>query len=192
MDGGILMSGDRGELFDFDPPDSLSRSTFSTLTPKTSTFWEATCVRESASATQEGAFRDLHLNNSFELFQSAHSGRIISMTMLPFFMALACFALTSAQQKGLVLQDDFSALYIDDRLRIVNLVSTQLPLGSFLAPQDNWWSADYVAENINGVIPSLTTLTPCVRANASPSNTLRQQQPIRLRPLLAEIIQNRR
>ena len=82
--------------------------------------------------------------------------------MLPFFlgfMALACFALTSAQQ-GLVLQDDFSALYIDDRLRIVNLVTTKLPLGSFLAPQDNWWSADYVAENINGVLPSLSTLTP--------------------------------
>jgi hypothetical protein len=107
-------------------------------------------------AQRDGAFA-IELN----YFSSAHSGSVVSIMMLPFFLGfivLACFALTSAQQ-GLVLQDDFSALYIDDRLRIVNLVTTKLPLGSFLAPQDNWWSADYVAENINGVLPSLSTLT---------------------------------
>jgi hypothetical protein len=66
-------------------------------------------------------------------------------------IAIVCFAFASAQQ-GLVLQDESSALYIDDQLRIVDLVDPRLPLPSFLAPLNDWWAAEYVFNNINGAI----------------------------------------
>ncbi len=64
-------------------------------------------------------------------------------------IAIACFAFATAQQ-GLVLQDESSALYIDDQLRIVDLIDTRRPLPSFLAPLHDWWAAEYVFNNING------------------------------------------
>ena len=54
-----------------------------------------------------------------------------------------CAGLAFAAQgagQGLVLQDDSSALYVDDELSIVDLIDTQLPLRSFLAPLHVWWS----------------------------------------------------
>jgi hypothetical protein len=70
-----------------------------------------------------------------------------------FLIACVSCALAAAQQ-GLVLQDESSALYIDDQLRIVNLIHTQLPLSSFLAPLHDWWSAEFVANSINGASPA--------------------------------------
>jgi hypothetical protein len=70
-------------------------------------------------------------------------------------LALAGLALASAQQQ-LVLRDDSSALYIDENLRIIDLVDTQLSLRAFLDPLDDWWSADYVLKNSNGMHSTLS------------------------------------
>ncbi len=68
--------------------------------------------------------------------------------LLLFVCAGAAFA---SLQRGLVLQDESSALYIDDQLRIVDLVGTQRPFPSFLTPLSDWWTVEYVARNISGV-----------------------------------------
>jgi hypothetical protein len=78
------------------------------------------------------------------------------IAMLRFaFLLIVCVGLALASQQGLVLQDGSSALFIDAQLNIVDLVDTQLHVRSFLAPLHDWWSADYVVENSNGLCTQL-------------------------------------
>jgi len=51
----------------------------------------------------------------------------------------------------LILQDATSALFIrSDDLAIIDLVDTRRSLHAFVAPQQAWWFADFVAQGSNG------------------------------------------